>query len=235
MTRICNYTLLIFSAFEDKQKHKRQEIKNRPLFETSKPSSTTTKEPSITSPTSKDGSKKNLQDIQKRLGLNKVKGHSGFGEDFDSPINKRTNKSTTNLGIVVVKKKRKTLQNDANPVASDQIGQLKHSTNDGIEDLMTTKSNSRLCSSVISHDSSLESKGPSSNTIDRTRTQAIAGISNEKELQTSKIVTSVGTIDASGTDNHGESLNAMSKTSSAVATTRSSISLCDYTSSSDSD
>ena len=223
-----------FQHFEDKQKHKRQEIKNRPLFESPKPSSTITKEPSVTLSTSKDGSKKNLRDIQKRLGLNKVKGHSGFGEDFDSPMNKRTSKSTTNLGLVVVKKKRKIIQNDANSEASDQIRLLKHKINDGIEDLTTTESNSRL--SYPSHDSSLESKGPDSITSDRTRTPA--GVDNVKELQASKIVTSVGTVDASRADNGGESLRSKisSETSSDhVTSTGLSISLCDYTSSSDSD
>ena len=133
-----------------------------------------------------------------------------------------------------MKKKRKITQNDGNSEASDQIGHLKHKINDGIEDLTTTESNSRL--SYPFHDSSLESKGPDSNTSDRTRTPA--GVDNVKELQASKIVTSVETVDASSTDTDGQSLHAniSSETSSGhVTTTRSSISLCDYTSSSDSD
>ncbi|XP_072018317.1 probable splicing factor YJU2B [Amphiura filiformis] len=225
----------VVESFDDKQKHKRQEIKNRPLFVSSKPSAAISKEPSTSPNMAATSGKKNLQEIHKRLGLDRLKTSSpgGFGDAFDT--------TKSNLGLVVIKKKRKLDNTDA-VVSSTPVNskQSKSTTGGSVENLIACDGRSRHDDiSNISPNSSRDSKMTCSNKSNHSETFENSQEHVKLQGESSKVNDLVSTLThVDKLDGDGEQELDRSKvivTGSEQPKSTRSLLLCDYTSSSDSD
>ncbi len=178
---------------------------------------------------------KNLQEIQKRLGLhrlNKTPAQGGFGDGFES-----TKSSKSNLGFVVVKKKRKLESAGASssPTPAKNSRQDNDDARESVENLSSdvhvTNEALRLSNSVSddlgSNKSDCNENGADNHKQGRTQTSS---------SRTSYSIPASSHIDeVSGEHAQEVKRSTVTRTGSEEPKNTKSLLLCDYGSSSSSD